>query len=89
MSMARRLRAEAAANHPGFAALAQPTKQKTIVLSYFEIKPLGQYEVKSITNSLMYSPGTWLDTKQIAALLAEPDWDVEIDAPGLPIPIPT
>jgi len=38
----------------------------------------GQYEVKTITNSTLFTPGQWLDPPRVQALCDDPTWDVTI-----------
>ena len=39
---------------------------------------IGQYEVKTITNSTLYKPGQWLSIEQVEALCKTPNWDITI-----------
>lgn len=66
------------------------SKQKTLVLGYFQPKPFGQYEVKTVINSLDFHPGNWLNKNDLAALVADPTWTIQVDTVNIPyIPLPT
>jgi hypothetical protein len=39
---------------------------------------LGQYQVKTITNSTEFKPGEWLSVAQVDGLCKRPDWQVSI-----------